>query len=743
MAYPASELVSTNTGTTTNKIEVSLPQYLPGDMILIQLAQDGTDSATFTIPSPWITLSSAGGGGARQWIIYTIAGENEIDPPVITSTITDGFNATAVAIRDFDPVTPFDTTFVAASAASNYTSPAFSTTSDDCLILYFMVEDQGTVHRYEAGQLNYLGFTSDGAVGNHVGYKVQRAAGPVQQFNLPSRATVDTIICCGVAIRNKQGGSLAPELVGGPVRLASYGHGYASNVTGLITELGGSPIELDGLQVLDYAFGPSTTTYSGELESFLSAGGSTASMPGWYSACQAIPETDFTKGLLSFKTFFGVTSSDYVSYRGYALFVVDVDGNWNAYRIAKKAQFSKVDLLLFVFDLTTLVPLATSTNPVDLSRINRLAFCYARVGTTSTAGPNRINIGQLFYWPFDAGFKIVGGGKDSPASPYWAGYLAQGGIYRDYVICQGGGQALTRVPLILGGDATNQSYIGAGQGASTEFKRLDFYQRTGKYYGNITIEVTLPADKVDFSYSSTASVPENKLILSNASSPTATYDFESAIISGLDVEWSSGSPCNGASFYKCKTIKMNGALFSGCNFQNSADLISVNTSNPGNIENCSFTQGASGGHAIEITQPGTFAFVGNTFSGYGLDGTTDAAIYNNSGGHVVLNVSGGGDTPTVRNGAGATTDVVSGAQVSVVGLAAGSQVKVTKVSNGDVLFNGAESGGQVSFSTTYIGAIRIDARKASASPYYKPWSSQANTVSGQTVEITALQELDE
>ena len=37
----------------------------------------------------------------------------------------------------------------------------------------------------------------------------------------------------------------------------------------------------------------------------------------------------------------------------------------------------------------------------------------------------------------------------------------------------------------------------------------------------------------------------------------------------------------------------------------------------------------------------------------GADGTTDAAIYNNSGGAITLNISGGGDTPTVRNGASA------------------------------------------------------------------------------------------
>lgn len=215
------------------------------------------------------------------------------------------------------------------------------------------------------------------------------------------------------------------------------------------------------------------------------------------------------------------------------------------------------------------------------------------------------------------------------------------------------------------------------------------------------------------------------------------------MFSGLEIEWKSGIPCDGANFFGCYQIDTDGASFSNCSFSSSVAAADLLTSNPGNISNCPFTQGDSGGHAIEITQPGTFSFVGNTFTGYGLDGTTDAAIYNNSGGHVVLNISGGGDTPTVRNGAGATTEVVSGAQITVVGLAAGSQVKVTKVSNGDVLFNAAEAGGQISFSTTYIGAVRVEARKASASPFYRPWATQATTISGQTVEVTALQELDE
>jgi len=83
------------------------------------------------------------------------------------------------------------------------------------------------------------------------------------------------------------------------------------------------------------------------------------------------------------------------------------------------------------------------------------------------------------------------------------------------------------------------------------------------------------------------------------------------------------------------------------------------------------------------------------------------------------------------------------ASVSVSGLVTGSRVKATKVSDGTVLFNGAESSGSVSFQTEYIGAVNIEARKASGSPFYIPWVTQVTTISGSTVSATALQQLDE
>jgi hypothetical protein len=73
----------------------------------------------------------------------------------------------------------------------------------------------------------------------------------------------------------------------------------------------------------------------------------------------------------------------------------------------------------------------------------------------------------------------------------------------------------------------------------------------------------------------------------------------------------------------------------------------------------------------------------------------------------------------------------------------GSRLKASKVSDGTVLANMAESSGAAAFTTEYIGAVSIEVRKASGAPYYIPWVTQLTTISGSTVSATALQQLDE
>jgi len=127
-------------------------------------------------------------------------------------------------------------------------------------------------------------------------------------------------------------------------------------------------------------------------------------------------------------------------------------------------------------------------------------------------------------------------------------------------------------------------------------------------------------------------------------------------------------------FRRCSTITHGNATISQCLITRSVAAIALTTTNPSTIQDCEFIS-AGTGHAIEITVPGTYTFSGNVFSGYGAIGTTNAAIYNNSGGLVTLNVSGGGTVPTYRNGTGASTVVNAASNLTLTGLKADSEVR--------------------------------------------------------------------
>ena len=82
------------------------------------------------------------------------------------------------------------------------------------------------------------------------------------------------------------------------------------------------------------------------------------------------------------------------------------------------------------------------------------------------------------------------------------------------------------------------------------------------------------------------------------------------------------------------------------------------------------------------------------------------------------------------------------ATLTVVGLVTGSRIRMTRRDTGAVLLNEAEAGGSVALSTDHQGLIDIEARKASATPFYQPWVAVADMSLGNTT-ITALQVRDD
>lgn len=127
-------------------------------------------------------------------------------------------------------------------------------------------------------------------------------------------------------------------------------------------------------------------------------------------------------------------------------------------------------------------------------------------------------------------------------------------------------------------------------------------------------------------------------------------------------------------FRRCGLITHGSSNFTQNRVTNSVVPVALITGNPGLIQNCAFISTGTG-RAIEITTPGTYSFIGNTFTGYGSTGTTNAAVYNNSGGLVTLNITGG-DSPTFLNGAGASTNIVASYSITLTGIKANSEIRV-------------------------------------------------------------------
>lgn len=113
-----------------------------------------------------------------------------------------------------------------------------------------------------------------------------------------------------------------------------------------------------------------------------------------------------------------------------------------------------------------------------------------------------------------------------------------------------------------------------------------------------------------------------------------------------------------------------------------------------NQTNFTFESGGTG-HGVYITAPGTYGLSNWNFSGYSTadpgdnlvssSGSTDAMVYNNSGGAVQLNVSGGiGGNITIRNGASATTTVVATINITITNIVTGSEVRMYDFTGGVV-----------------------------------------------------------
>ena len=171
------------------------------------------------------------------------------------------------------------------------------------------------------------------------------------------------------------------------------------------------------------------------------------------------------------------------------------------------------------------------------------------------------------------------------------------------------------------------------------------------------------------------------------------FQFDSSavsVISSLYVDCVSASVANSE---QLKNKVINAGTADATAFMTTDDL--------SDIIACDFE--FSDGHAVELATPLTItqSSDSNTFSGYGAIGTNDAAIFNDQGGAVTINVLNGGDTPTYRNGTSASTTVNNTVAVTVTVRSADT---ADPIENARVLLE-ADSGGDLTAGTVILSGL--------------------------------------
>jgi hypothetical protein len=186
-------------------------------------------------------------------------------------------------------------------------------------------------------------------------------------------------------------------------------------------------------------------------------------------------------------------------------------------------------------------------------------------------------------------------------------------------------------------------------------------------------------------------------------------------ISTLFIDCTSAQLSNIGDFLACTVINANTA--DGVPFCFTDDLTDIVGS----------TFQFSDGHAVGLLSggPTTQTSKGNKFSGYagtagsnltaGPSGSTDAAIENDNGSATIINVTGGGDTPSVYNNTGTpSTTVNNNVSVTLTGLQNPTEVRVYAFGTTTEL-TGQEDVTTGSYAITLGAGVAVDIRVFSKS----------------------------
>ncbi len=734
MAYIVDYAITENAaGGGTSPVAANVPDHQADDYLIMFASVNGTAGGTSGQANSGITVAgwtqigtfqnaNAANGGIASAVYYFKATTDTTTCSVTISTIDD-YTIKIVSVRDANLTTFLDGTPVSSNtgttASSTWTSPTFATTQADSLIFYYHALDGTTPMAHsQPGQMflvssDSTGTTAGTSAGSAICWYIQKAAGTIPAASWTCNISTQRNNHC-FAIRNKAGG-IIPAYIDDSETQATLLHsgfniGTLNNT--VVTTTMTATASINGKTM-----GTSTATLGADfgINPYSSALGNTSAvvaanrLNGYQITLTG--SRNLSTGLIvgNFiartpkEARYGIGST---KQGGLVARLGNSSTQWNSYQLAAKDAVQSLEtrsLFAIQAGYTETTYGATQGTTVAPATVAFVQFYYNAPLFASIA--YLTDLYQVF--------KTTVAGGTSVAPVNIDGLAAVGNSYRLPLIRKSGSSVLSYTPIQIGGgdavffeiDSGTIQFPGRhnavnrdlGYHAADNALSLSLAGKTGDTIQLTNSVITSPTPYI-FNINTAATLPPNAatwdltgltLINANATLRPVTTFNDITFSSCPSVNISDCTLTNSALSLKSttnnsltvsSTTSLQSCTLNTIQVSASFGMVSLNQTIGVPFDTCEFIGSSTSGHAIIITQAGSYTFNDLKFTGYGATDTNSAAIYNNSGGAVTINVVGG-DLPTYRNGASASTNISISNNFVISNIIYNSELRLFRIDN--------------------------------------------------------------
>lgn len=750
MAYIVDYAITENAAGGSASVVANVPDHQADDYLIMFAAVNGTAGGTSGNTNSGITVAGWTQVGTLQIAnsgiasaVYYFRATTSTTTCTVAITTADDYSIKIVSVRDADTTTFLDGTPVSSNtgttASSQWTSPTFATTQADSLIIYYHAFDGTTPMAHSNAGTMFLvssdstGTSANTSAGSAIAWYIQRANGTVPAASWSANISTQRTNHC-FAIRNKANG-IIPAYIDDSETQATLLHsglhvGTLNNT--VVTTTMTATASINGKTM-----GTSTPALGADfgINPYSSAIGNASATVGANNLNGY--QITFTGGRnlstgLVIGNFIARTPKEArygigsTKQGGLVARLGNSATQWNSYQLAAKDAIQSLEtrsLFAIQAGYTGTAYGATQGTTVAPATAAFIQFYYNAPLFASIA--YLTDLYQVFKTT------IAGGTVAEPVDI--DGLAAVGNSYRLPLIRKTGSAVLSYTPIQIGGgdqvifvvdsgtiqfpSRNNTVTKDLGYHAADNAMFLSLDGQTGDKIHLTNSVVTSPTPYI-FEINTSAALPPNasdwnltglNVINANVTlRPVTTFD-DITFSNCPSINVSSCTLTNSSLSLKStvnNSLTVNNTTsFIDCSFNttqisSSFGMVGLTQTTGVPFSNCVFVGSATSGHAIIITQAGNYTFTNLTFTGYGLAGTNSAAIYNNSGGVVNISVVGG-NSPTVRNGTSASTNVLISKTFTISNIVYNSELRLFRKDN-DTELAGVENIGVTAASNGIV-----------------------------------------